>query len=544
MNNKKLVIGTLLLIGIFFVIMFSQNSSSVGEVTVCAEKTLSGFWCLDVPEDQADSRYRIAPTSCESTSYCKPGTCVNTLEGLCMSNTAQKVCEDSEATGGIAAGVWYDQEPSELNQCKLGCCLIGDQASFTTQARCNQLSSVYRLESNYRTDISTETACIASASPRVKGACVFEEEFQRTCRFTTKEECQNLESSGKQNVEFNAGLLCSATELSTNCGPSRKTALIDGRDEVFFVDTCGNPANIYDADLQNNPNYWNEIVPKSLSCGAGSPNGNAGSRQCGNCDYFLGSTGKRYDRARDGAQSPNFGDYLCADLSCGNVDNSQRDHGESWCVNSASSTNLNNAPGSRYFRKICYNAEVTIEPCADFRQEVCIEDSIGEFSTAACRVNKWQDCVAQDNQKDCTNIDRRDCVWAGGAGEGEIGNSRCLPTNYPGFDFWNPETDATELCFQASASCEVKFEKGLSGALGELGEAIGGAGEEWICVENCECAGLPSEGGLLDYINLDNPWTRGKNNVCIALGDCGVSVNSVNDGGYYEIEDITKSIAP
>jgi hypothetical protein len=195
---------------------------------------------------------------------------------------------------------------------------------------------------------------------------------------------------------------------------------------------------------------------------------------------------------------------------------------------------LNNAPGSRYFRKICYNGEVTIEPCADFRQEVCIEGSIGEFSTAACRVNKWQDCVAQDNEKDCINIDRRDCRWVPDPAIIDVGG-RCLPTNSPGFDFWNPETDATELCFQASATCEVKFEKGLGAGIG--------ASDEWECVSGCECAGLPDH-GLLDDIDLDNSWTGEKNNVCIALGDCGVSRNYVNEEGYYEIEDIAKSIAP
>ena len=99
--------------------------------------------------------------------------------------------------------------------------------------------------------------------------------------------------SGIVNGEFHAGILCSAEELATNCSPSKKTTLIDGKDEVYFVDTCGNPANIYDASKINDKSYWRTVVKKADSCGFGNANGNAGSATCGNCNYFEGSTGKK-----------------------------------------------------------------------------------------------------------------------------------------------------------------------------------------------------------------------------------------------------------
>ncbi len=569
MKNKKLIIfGMFLLFVILPVVIFSENLSAVGEATVCCEKTTDGAWCQDVSDEtECDTssyndngdKYRSAPTSCEATSYCKLGTCVVAQDGVCMSSVPAKVCKDTRATGGIAAGIWYDSEPGELKQCQLGCCLIGNQAAFTTQTKCKQMSSDYGLGTNYRSDIQSEVECISSATPKVKGACVFEEEFQRTCRFVTKEECQNLESSGIENVEFNAGLLCSAIELGTNCGSSEKTTILEGKDEVYFIDTCGNPANIYDEERQSEPDcisgssgkcgYWEKIVPKTLSCNY--LESNAGSATCGNCDYFLGSAGSLYNRARDGTPSPNFGDYMCRDLSCGNVDGDDRLHGETWCENSAKSENLANAPGSRYFRKVCYNGDVTVEPCADYRQEICIEDSIptdqGEFSTAACRVNKWQECVGQSSQKDCTNTDRRDCSWSGG---------RCIPKNYPGFDFWNSETDAKALCFQASDDCQARFERGFAGGTGDFKDIIGkfagqigGRSEHWECVSGCDCVGMvidqrrstnDDDNNKLN-INLDNSWTANANNICIALGDCGVSVNSQNDEGYYDINDFVSS---
>ena len=119
-------------------------------------------------------------------------------------------------------------------------------------------------------------------------------------------------------------------------------------------------------------------------------------------------------------------------MSC-EYDGEEYEHGETWCA-SQQGTN-DNLPGSRYFRMVCYNGDVSVEPCADFRQETCIESDIEGFSTAACRVNKWRDCVAQTNKKDCENKDRRDCKWVDG----------CVPDAAPGFDFWNSGGDAEEI---------------------------------------------------------------------------------------------------
>ncbi|MEK6842737.1 MAG: hypothetical protein AABX84_02880, partial [Nanoarchaeota archaeon] len=426
-TEKKLVIFALLLFGIF---LFSLNLIfAVGEPTFCCEKTIQGAWCQNVDDinkcdDSGD--LRSVPTSCEATSYCRLGTCVNTQEGVCMENTPQRVCE--QPIGGIAGGLWFDSKVSEIPQCQLGCCLIGEQAAFTTQTRCEQLSSLYGLEINYRTDISSEASCIASAFPKIKGACVFQEELQTSCRFVTREECQTLQGT-QENVEFHEGFLCSSEELGTICGPSEKTTIYEGKDEIFFLDTCGNQGNIYDANRQNDRQYWDKIIPKAESCGFNSANGNAGSVSCGNCDYLSGSTGALYDRFKDGSNArPKFGDYVCRNLNCrfeadlnndgdtsDDLENELFQHGESWCAQSAGVSEIiseegfitgtpnsakENVPGSRYFRMVCYNGEVTVEPCADFRQEICIQSSIetstGVFRNSACRVNKWQDCVVQE----------------------------------------------------------------------------------------------------------------------------------------------------
>tara|TARA_Y100000296_G_C5175176_1_gene259661 strand:- start:691 stop:2295 length:1605 start_codon:yes stop_codon:yes gene_type:complete len=512
MINKKISITLILLFGIFFSFLIYGNfviaqTEGTSQGTYCAERTLGGAWCLNVPLNEVDQNFRFVPTSCESTSYCKPGTCVDSQEGTCMENTPQRICE---LPGGEGGGVWFDKEVDEVPQCQLGCCLIGDEAAFVTQTRCKQLSSLYGLETNYRTDIQSEVQCITTATSQNKGACVFERDFERTCKFTTREECQNTQSnsSGGLGGGFHEDFLCSAESLGTNCGPSEKTTLVDGKDEIYFTDTCGNLANVYDAARQNDKTYWEKIVGKAESCGIENTNGNAGSSSCGNCNYFLGSTGKRYDRGIDPV-SPQFGDFICRDLGC-DYNGEDFKHGETWC--DVSSENEENKPGSRYHRLVCYNGEVSVEACSDFRQEVCIQDSVNDFKTAACRVNKWQDCISQTSQKNCENTDRRDCQWlnANTNNEDDEGVSRCVPKYSPGFDFWT-EGDAESLCLAANNECIVRYEKGL-------------LEDEFECVENCECLG--------------DGWAQAQNNLCVALGDCGATENYLGHAGYNDLDDL------
>ncbi len=502
------------IISLVFLISLLPLITPVGEVSYCCEKTKAGAWCQNAPASSCDTGFRKVPTSCESTSYCKLGCCYDSQEGTCMENTPEKVCDNSN-------GVWGQNAKCEIPQCSLGCCLIGDQAAFVTQTRCKRLSSLYGLEINFRTNFNSEVDCIANALSDVKGACVFEKEYEKTCQFITKKECSEIKSttttttnesggflglfSTKKNIttslptgtSFHEGYLCSSDELGTNCGPTEQTTCVEGRDEVYFVDSCGNLANIYDASKINDKNYWSKIKSETETCGIGLSN--ADSATCGNCDYFLGSTCKSYKKSEDKVK-PNYGDNICRDLGC-EYEGKKFNHGETWCAESKGIKS--NLPGSRYFRLVCYNGDVTVEPCADFRQEVCIQDELNGFKTAACRVNMWQDCYAQTSKKDCDNTDRRDCKWS---------NDRCVPLFAPGFDFWNAEGDAESLCSMANTECTVKYEKKL--------------GSEKKCVENCDCIG---EG-----------WQDENNKICISLGDCGSKTNYLGIQGFNEVRDKVK----
>ena len=640
-SQKNILAGkSVSLFIILFVIISSSQATAQGEITntleatVCCEKTQSGLFCQDVPEDECGSDSRTFPTACESTSFCKPGFCSDPTEGTCLGNVPQLVCNEE-------GGTFYDDRPP---QCELGCCVLGDQASFVTLTRCKRLSSFLGLETNYNPEIANEAACILIASASEKGACVYienEADLQPTCKMTTRAECTpgNIlgENSGTEVVEegvssneleglvpteeenaiteetpeesnvqtgpevgeviFNPGMLCAAEVLETDCGPSQETICLAGKEEIYFVDTCGNPANIYDASKINDDNYWTFIKDKSESCGPS--NGNADSQTCGNCNYLLGT----FCRASSSETArATHGNNICQNLNCEASEESggeARLHGESWCVydedvnfvaRSTGLTGINEdarneiadsaskefnerlssfveqavsryaagrgvgtaflssseaSVGSRYYRRICLNGEIVTEPCADFRQHECIENvretSVGEFTEAACRVNRWQDCTSQTLKSDCVNTDIRDCKWLDGIGyvlmgsilngttidqaslqtaaagkkEFELGNrdlGACVPEHPPGLKFWEGD-EARGICGQANAICPVTYEKGIGG--------------DWECVKNCEC--LP--GGKLEAQRVQ---------LCMQMGDCGPKVNIAGDKGRgkgYKITD-------
>ena len=559
-NNKSISL-TLIFILIFsifvnFDFVYAQGEQvGQSEPTVCCQKTNAGLFCQDVPQEDCspDSEFAI-PTACESTAACNPGFCFDSEEGTCLDNVPSYICNEN-------GGTWNNEQPP---QCGLGCCNLGDQASFVTQIRCRQLSGFYGLETNWNNGITNEQQCILSAAVQEKGACVYEDiPGVKTCKFTTLGDCtaENMFSEGQEfpdvppevpesengnetlnlspgEVEFHTGKLCSAEELGTNCAPTRQTTCVDGKEEVYFIDTCGNTGNIYDSSKLNNDIYWADIVSKSESCGPGG--NNEGSASCGNCNYLLGS----YCRASDSETGrASYGENICASLNCVDDDGKERLHGESWCVHGTGEEgSIGNkfyagAVGNRDFRLICNNGVVRAEPCADFKQEECIENSmeteVGTFAEAACRVNRWQDCTAQRNVEDCSNTDQRDCVWKDGIeyvlfgsilngtsldrnslveakkraeAEGitreNIPRGACVPEIPPGLNFWSGG-EAAGICAQANAACPVTYEKGIGG--------------DWECVKNCEC--------------LERATQLKRAELCTALGDCGPKVNFVGTSG-------------
>lgn len=504
-----------ILLGLVIVLSISAISSiSVKaqneNVTACCEMTTSGLYCQNAQADQCSNninpttnqKYRQTLSGCSSTSFCKPGVCYDSSSGDCAANTPQIACN-------AANGTWSASSPAA---CNLGCCVLGDQAAFVSLVKCKRLSAFLGLQTNYDTNIANEVSCILSVQSQETGACVYVHDYETTCTFTTKAVC-DAGLNGTTNTTFYNGKLCSDPQLGTNCGRTTSTICLPGKDEIYFKDTCGNPANIYDSTKINDINYWTNVYAKTESCNSNSANSN--SKSCGNCNYLLGSFCRN---SKDAGATASYGNNICADLNCKNTQNGNSYiHGESWCVyNDAGTLNQSdNSVGSGFYKHICINGQEILEPCADYRQEVCIQDTVttaqGPFYEAGCRVNRWQDCLLQTNAADCTNSDKRDCTWeANWSMSNNNTNGLCLPSTTPGIQFWSG-ADAQSVCAQGNSQCVVTYEKGILG------------GEK--CVSGCQC--------------LTQQWVNQKLGICNALGDCGSKINWAGDTGYTSGYNVT-----
>ncbi len=516
---RKEKIFLLFVLGIFLIGVASA-------ATYCCQKTIgnNSAWCQNVNnQNQCDTNYKSISSFCETSSFCQTGTCINQQEGTCMPST-ETVCTSNN-------GLWVNKKKSELPQCQLGCCLIGESAAFVTQVACNRLASMNGVEVNYQPGINNELTCLANANPSVQGACTYTKDYVKTCELTTKKTCQDkAKSSSSLGVEFHEGYLCSAQELGTICGKSQKTQC-DDKGNVRFVDTCGNLANIYDSSKIEDENYWTKI--QTPTCTPSNNPGNKDSATCGACDYYSGSMCKE----KKAGDSVDYGNFICKNLDC--VDyrgqygegvatpsilatgSNYPKHGETWCATNSKTSDVN-APGATYSRLMCYNGEVTSEECEGTKQKVCVEktDEVSGFKNANCRANVWQDCWSQTKQTDCEDINTRDCVWkATGSilGFSPITNISgssggvCVPKYQPGFErekSTDTNNDVVQSCGVANAVCYVKMEKPLIG--------------DWRCASgsssNCSC--------------LDANWKTSRNNICTQMGDCGDKANYIGKKGY------------
>jgi hypothetical protein len=489
-----------------------------------------------------------------------------------MENTPARVCNDN-------GGTWDERAIEEVPQCQLGCCIIADQAAFVPLVRCKRLSTLFGVENDYRTDVNSEVACIAEAQAQDVGACVYEKDFERVCEFTTRGDCgagDRVETINGSEVTvssqrtFYKDYLCSAEELNTAC--AKQTSTMCYRGDVYWVDSCGNRENVYSNDKVRS---WarGRVVDEDAVCDS-----NDGSNvNCGNCDYLLGSRCSEWEGYIGG---PSYGDSYCQKTECVDRSGGSRMNGEAWCVYDDNVGGGGDLVGSRYFREVCIDGDVHVEPCAPFRNEICLQGSIstsaGEFGTAACRVNRWQDCVAQLDEDDCLNIDRRDCIWlpsvtgmniAGGqdgggkvsgfsnpsasgsafsnpTADGEFTGSViapitgyassdeieesvsnrasgvCVPNFPPGLRFWE-DSGSQQNCGLVSAKCIVVREEDIFG------------GNEKI-IEGEEC--------------LEEGWALGANRICAALGDCGGYVNYVgkytDDGYAWKVDGAEREFSP
>ena len=518
--------SVLFILALSFVLLASSFVSAV-----CCEKVKSGDWCQDVSTVDdcvltGDLRWNSA--SCDRTTYCALGTCINVNYGVCSPNTEMTVCEKE-------GGQWDVRNIDEIEMCQNGCCVLGEQVAFVTSTECERLATKYSVDSIFRSDVKAESACYDLSQPTEVGACVFEEDYTKDCKMITKESC--LAQDGK----FNRGLLCTAPGLS-DCAKSSKTVCKD--EKVYFLDSCGNLANVYDSRMfssldsawnQEMEDYWTNIQDPKCSIKAN------GADSCGDCNYLSGTTCSEY---KAGLTQPDYGNNVCKSLSC-EYNGETYEHGESWC---ASGSGLNpginvdpktgyiteserkklinnyeslNLPGTEYMKLQCWDGEVIEYPCdPPFRETVCKQAQIGEydnFSIAQCMVNDWKSCVLITNKEDCESKEI-DCKWITGerfdgaiTSEATRDNQQgsCVPLIAPGFRFWDSTSNETgsEICILGLSTINVLYETNWKEKRANFEkfdlDASDGTSVHQDCLENCYA--IPNYGDDLKE-NMEALW--------------------------------------
>ncbi|MEK6908593.1 MAG: hypothetical protein AABX23_00900 [Nanoarchaeota archaeon] len=470
----------------------------------------SGSYCQEYPSETCDSQCTSScfPGRRTEFSSCQLGTCYDSSLGLCNAGTPRASCEDE-------GGVWSAQTPV---QCNRGCCLIGpdgnggaSQARFATSQECTNLRQSSGAPTEWDPQIQSEIQCLSRVRTQREGACVLEflpELDKYNCQFTTEVSC--LTNGG----DFYVGQLCTNPDLNTKCEMTQNTQCFDGKDGIYFVDSCGNKANIYDSSKLNNLAYWSSIVPIERICSLSSGSDSLANQQrCGNCDYLAGNTCGSPQSGLD--ETSIYGQYVCKDLAC--IDNGVRkEHGESWCAfdswigldgqNASNEERAVDVPGSRHYKKFCSEGEVRLEPCAEYRNGVCVEQDVTDsFTNAQCRTNTGSLCTSYNENADklAKCEESPDCYLK----HVEIDKWKfdvCVPKYPPGLELADePQPDSESICKAATQTCTYYEKKNIEG--------------RWTCKINCECK--------------EAKFAETMNNLCMSLGDCGSHVNLAGELG-------------
>jgi len=498
---------------LFLVFLFVFLLSGVLAVDVCCPKTKEGEFYKDIDVGSCNSLCDVSclATRCSSTSSGKIGCCFDDSEGLCTPQSQKGGCE-------IDGGLWYDSDACSLDFCNKGCCVIGDEAQYVTERRCEVLSELYGFEKDFNFG-GGELDCLLKVEDEKKGACIYEVDVvggnQIECKFTINKDCFQITGSGE---DFYEGLLCTNPDLNTICEKTRETTCVDNKDGVYFLDSCGNIANIYDSSRVNDVSYWSYVKKPEESCGAGT--GAIENKNCGNCDYLIGS------KCEKGGAS--YGDYFCKSMNCGKHAN-----GESWCEYDSAIGEGKDAVGSRHWKYYCLDGVVNAEGCEDHRQEICAEKTETGYSgkkitKAQCVKNNWGSCAEAGEGCEANPFCDLKNIFVD---EGFFFDV-CTPKYPPGFFDLKPEivseeeagarfqgeeivsgsgmsdSGSEEICGAATQECTVVFLKDPGASL------FGGAGS-WECEVNCEC--------------LEKVFSEQIGEWCYSLGDCGGYINYIGE---------------
>ncbi|MFA5061134.1 MAG: hypothetical protein WC494_02375 [Candidatus Pacearchaeota archaeon] len=463
----------------------------------CCSLSIDSKRCLTSYESDCSGQFAEG-VLCSSTSFCVKGCCYDEEKGIYDKNVLRSDCK----------GSWNSDPNCNLPGAKKGCCVLGGSTSFLTEGQCRTESLWRGVELDWRNELN-ELQCVLLSSTQKGGACVI---GLKECKFVTEASCLGY------GGDFHEGYLCTAEGLNTTCERTIQTTCVEGKDGVYFVDSCGNIANIYDFSKMNDQSYWEKVIPLEQSCGATDSDGNSESNTCGNCNRFLG--GICASASADNFKV-NSGNFYCKSTSCMFKGETYK-NGESWCVYDGKIGDGDDVVGSRHWRYVCNNGEIQVEPCADYRNQICIQsnsfDYEGEdieFRTSSCVTNNWRECISLNSEEGGIEkcAETLNCEVKSVDIDRKFSFDVCTPKYPAGFDLDDPRYSETaeSICGMASQTCTVVYEPKLTGG--------------------CE---IKYNGDC-----LTEEFTQKMNEFCTSLGDCGGSVNIA--GEYSENYKVTRA---
>ncbi len=321
-----LIIISTIYFGLNFQDVESQRTTGQN---ACCEITKNGESCVYTDISQCDvTNGQASRSRCEDTSYCTNICCVDQANG-CFPNTPKGACQKQQNS------INNDASCKSVNECALGCCVAGNQYSFTSENNCkNLLNTIYGTNYDFSDKFKTagsEQECLKLSLNDKEGCCV------DNCKYGIKSSCGD---------DFKLDTKCSSLNKCSNCKERSYKECKDGN--IYWFDSCGNPEDLIQS-----------------------------------CDYSQGNlcaneNGNVYCRSLDCSTTKKYSEWDYTGKS--------RQHGESWCVYESPTGNFLDRPGSIQYRNNCLNNEEVSESCGDFRKQVCVQANFNNsgFSEASC----------------------------------------------------------------------------------------------------------------------------------------------------------------
>ena len=479
LKSKALFMIIIIVCMIFTVSNMKEVSADV-QMTCCEET--SSDYCVYTTEDGCVGD-TVADTSCELTTFCETGCCISE-EGTCSKNVPKAKCENTEGY------TWQEGADCDVSQCEKNCCVIADyQCSYTTEDYCEYLiEDMEHIEKDFRS-VDSESACSDICRASEEGCCVGDD----LCTYGTRGECLNPEIDITTGDGFYESTYCTDVQPYCDvCEPCATTQCIG--EDVYCFDSCGNQEGIFPG-VTGNEGDCDYLVGEW--CGY-NDDGDAvcQSTNCVGPEMFDGAYDINQDGVFQNSEQRNAHDSNI-------VNDNDRSHGETWCLYESPAGGFRDVPGSQHYRSYCYFGEQIVEPCADYREQVCLQfpyTSTMEYKEGDMGKKGEMHRVAKESD----DITSASCIY--NTGELINVNVTTVPT---GGQFWTG-VGYGESCAVAEMDCEMQY------ATDSWADNTFEVGEGVMCTSP--------------------QWTKLMSDYCSSKGDCGVDMNLLevftSDGFY------------